>query len=130
LVRDYKTGRKPRDSIILDGGKELQRCIYAFAVKALLGDDIQISASLLYPRDEVDLRLEDPETTLVEIGGYLRAAHANLLSGGAVMGVDTGGAYDDLAFALPANAAAAYCKRKIAAATERLGAAAQVWEAP
>ncbi|WP_377830847.1 PD-(D/E)XK nuclease family protein (plasmid) [Bradyrhizobium lupini] len=130
LVRDYKTGRKPKDSIILDGGKELQRCLYAFAVKAMLGDDVTVSASLLYPRDEVDLRLEDPEGTLVEVVGYLRAAHANLLAGGAVLGADTGGTYDDLAFALPANSGAAYCKRKIAAATERLGAAAQVWEAP
>ncbi len=129
LVRDYKTGRKPKDSIILDGGKELQRCLYAFAVKALLGDDIEISASLLYLRDEADLRLEDPEGTLVEIAAYLRAARANLLSGGAVIGIDTGGTYDDLAFALPANAGATYCKRKSAAATERLGAAARVWEA-
>ena len=129
LVCDYKTGRKPKDGIILDGGKELQRCLYAFAVKAMLGDDVTISASLLYPRDEVDLRLDDPEATLVEVAGYLRAAHANLLSGGGVLGADTGGTFDDLAFALPANAGATYCKRKIAAATERLGAAAQVWEA-
>ena len=129
LVRDYKTGRKPEDTIVLDGGKELQRCLYAFAVKAMLGDDVTISASLLYPRDEVDLRLEDPEGTLVEVADYLRAAHASLLAGDAVLGADTGGTYDDLAFALPANAGATYCKRKIAAATERLGNAAQVWEA-
>ena len=38
-----------------------------------------------------------------------------------MIGPDAGGAYDDLAFALPANASATYCKRKIAAATERLG---------
>jgi diguanylate cyclase (GGDEF)-like protein len=130
LVRDYKTGRKPKDSIILDGGKELQRCLYAFAVKAMLGDNVAISASLLYPRDEIDLRLDDPDATLVEVAAYLSAARGNLLSGGCVLGVDTGGNYDDLAFALPANAGATYCKRKIAAATERLGAATQVWEAP
>jgi len=129
LVRDYKTGRKPKDTIILDGGKELQRCLYAFAVKAMLGDDVAISASLLFPRDEVDLRLEDPEGTLADVAGYLRAAHASLLTGSAVLGADTGGTYDDLAFALPANAGATYCKRKITAATERLGEAAQVWEA-
>lgn len=129
LVRDYKTGRKPKDTIILDGGKELQRCLYAFAVKAMLGDDVAISASLLFPRDGVDLRLEDPEGTLADVAGYLRAAHASLLAGSAVLGADTGGTYDDLAFALPANAGATYCKRKITAATERLGNAAQVWEA-
>jgi len=129
LVRDYKTGRKPKDTIILDGGKELQRCLYAFAVKAMLGDDVAISASLLFPRDEIDLRLEDPDGTLADVAGYLSAAHASLLAGGAVLGADTGGTYDDLAIALPANAGATYCKRKIAAATERLGDAAQVWEA-
>ncbi len=130
LVRDYKTGKKPADNIVLDGGRELQRCLYAFAAKAMLGDEVEISASLLYPRDEIDLRLDNPEATLVEIAGYLRAARANLLSGGAVLGIDTGGSYDDLALALPANAAATYCKRKAAAATTRLGDATQVWDAP
>lgn len=129
LVRDYKTGRPPKDDISLDGGRELQRCLYAFAVKALLGDDVSISASLLFPRDQVDFQLGDPEATLTEITGYLQAARANLQSGKALMGPDTGGAYDDLAFALPANAGATYYKRKLPAATEAFGDAALVWEA-
>jgi len=129
LVRDYKTGRPPKDDISLDGGRELQRCLYAFAVKALLGADVSISASLLFPRDQIDLRLADPETTLIEITGYLQAARANLTAGHALIGPDTGGNYDDLAFALPANAGATYCKRKLPAATEIFGDAAQVWEA-
>ena len=129
LVRDYKTGRAPRDDIVLDGGKELQRCLYAFAVKALLGDKVVIEASLLYPREERDLRLDDPDATLRTLTGYLQAARTNLASGGAVMGEDTGGTYDDLAFALPANAGAIYRPRKEASATALLGDAAQVWEA-
>jgi hypothetical protein len=129
LVRDYKTGRPPKDDISLDGGRELQRCLYAFAVKALLGDDVSISASLLFPRDQVDFQLGDPEATLTEITGYLQAARANLQSGQALIGPDTGGTYDDLAFALPANAGATYCKRKLPAATEAFGDAALVWEA-
>ena len=129
LVRDYKTGRPPRGNIRLNGGRELQRCLYAFAVKALLGDDVAISASLLYPREPVDLQLDDPEAVLREITGYLRAARTSLSGGAALPGPDTGGDYDDLAFALPANAGATYCKRKLPAATERLGEAAQVWEA-
>ena len=130
LVRDYKTGRVRKGDIILDGGRELQRCLYAFAVKALLGDEVAISASLLYPRAGLDLRLADPKATLGEISGYLRSARANLVSGGGVMGRDTGGDYDDLAFALPANARAGYCARKMDAATQRLGQAAGIWEAP
>ena len=129
LVRDYKTGRVPKDDIVLDGGKELQRCLYAFAVKALLGDKVAIEASLLYPREERDLRLEDPDATLCTLTGHLRAARANLASGGAVMGEDTGNAYDDLAFALPANAGAIYRPRKEVAATALLGDAARIWEA-
>ncbi len=129
LVRDYKTGRPPRGDIRLNGGRELQRCLYAFAVKALLGDDIAISASLLYPRESLDLQLDDPDAVLAEITGYLRAARVSLTGGAAPPGPDTGGDYDDLAFALPANASATYCKRKLPAATERLGEVAQVWEA-
>ena len=54
-----------RGDIRLNGGRELQRCLYAFAVKALLGDDVAISASLLYPREPIDLQLDDPEAVLV-----------------------------------------------------------------
>lgn len=129
LVYDYKTGRPPRGNIRLNGGRELQRCLYAFAVKALLGGDIAISASLLYPRELVNLQLNEPETVLAEITGYLRAARTSLTGGAALPGPDTGGDYDDLAFALPANASATYCKRKLPAVTERLGEAALVWEA-
>jgi len=130
LVRDYKTGRVPRDDIVLDGGKELQRCLYAFAVKALLGEEVSIAASLLYPREELDLRLDDPDAVLGTLAGHLRAARASLASGGAVMGADTGEKHDDLAFALPANADAVYRVRKEAAAYERLGDATRVWDAP
>lgn len=128
-VCDYKTGKPPKGDIIIDGGRELQRCLYAFAVKALLGDDVSISASLFYPRTEDDLQLADPDATLIEITGYLQAASASLSAGRALIGPDTGGTYDDLAFALPANAGATYCKRKTPAATDLLGDAALVWEA-
>jgi PD-(D/E)XK nuclease superfamily len=129
MVRDYKTGRTPKDDVILAGGNELQRCLYAFAVKALLGSNVSIRASLFYPRDQIDRRLEDPEATLTEITQYLQAARASLTAGNALIGPDGGGTYDDLAFALPANADVAYCKRKLPAAKELFGAAAQVWEA-
>ena len=129
VVRDYKTGRAPKEDIVLDGGKELQRCLYAFAVRALLGRKVAIVASLLYPREELDLQLDDPDAALQTLTGHLQTAYANLASGGAVMGADTGGGYDDLAFALPANAGAIYRPRKEASATARLGDAAQIWDA-
>ena len=129
LVSDYKTGRAPKDEIILDGGRELQRCLYAYAVKALIGDEISISASLHYLRERHVLRLEDPDATLRSLAGYLQMARANLGFGSAVLGVDTGGKFDDLAFALPANAAAVYRPRKEEAATALLGDATQIWDA-
>lgn len=129
LVRDYKTGQLPKNAIVIDGGKELQRCLYAFAVRALLGDDIEIAASLLYLRDRVDLQLDDPAATLGEISGYLHTARANLRAGRALMGPDTGDTYDDLAFALPANVANGYRRRKEVVVNERLGEAVRVWEA-
>jgi len=128
-VRDYKTGRLPDDNIRLKGGRELQRCLYAFAVKALLGNDIAIRASLLYPRGPVDLPLEDPEAVLTEIAAYFRAARTALAGGATLPGPDTGGDHDDLAFALPANAGATYCERKREATKERLSDVAPVWEA-
>ena len=128
LVRDYKTGRVPKNHIVLDGGKELQRCLYAFAVKALLGN-VSISASLLYLREPIDLRLSDPDATLSQLSTYLCSARESLAAGNSLMGPDTGGPYDDLAFALPANAGASYCRRKLLAVNERLGDATAVWEA-
>ncbi|MNJ13262.1 PD-(D/E)XK nuclease superfamily protein [compost metagenome] len=128
FVRDYKTGRKPKDEIELDGGRELQRCLYSFAVKALLGDQVAVSASLLYPRDKTSLHLADSQDVMNRLTDYLQAARTSLVSGVGVPGTDAGINYDELAFALPANASATYCKRKLPAATEALGEAANIWE--
>ncbi|MFZ4604417.1 MAG: PD-(D/E)XK nuclease family protein, partial [Caulobacterales bacterium] len=130
FVCDYKTGRTPKDDPVLNGGAELQRCLYAFAVKTLLGQDVAIDAALFYPRDDHVIRLTDPETTLVELTRHLAAARETFLDGRTPIGPDAGGAYDDLAFALPANAKAVYRNRKLAAATELLGDAALVWSVP
>jgi hypothetical protein len=50
-VIDYKTGRLSRDmaDVVLKGGTELQRCLYAFAVRTLLGSNVKVEAALLYP---------------------------------------------------------------------------------
>jgi hypothetical protein len=127
-VRDYKTGRTPSPDIVFDGGKELQRCLYAFAAKALLGAEVEVASSLLYLRDGVDLPLDDPELRLGELSQFLQTARANLLSGAGLLGIDTGNRYDPLAFALPANSGATYRRRKEPAALERLGEAARIWE--
>jgi PD-(D/E)XK nuclease superfamily len=128
-VIDYKGGRMPPQPVILQGGKDLQRCLYAYAVRTLLGDGIEIDAALLYPRDAEARHLDAPAEVLDELAGHLRAARASLLAGRALIGPDNGGDYDDLSFALPANAANGYCPRKIGPARAALGDAALVWEA-
>ena len=99
-------------------------------MRALLGEEVSIAASLLYPHEDRDLRLDDPNAVLEALAGHLREACASLASGGAVMGTDTGNNHDDLAFALPANAGAVYRVRKEAAANALLGSATRVWDAP
>lgn len=128
-VYDYKTGKLPKDGIVLNKGKELQRCLYAFAVRALLENNMSISAALLYLREQQELRLENPDEALALLQQYLTFARTNLASGGAVPGIAAGDDYDDLAFALPANAASSYCGRKMPAVHQRLGVATDVWEA-
>jgi ATP-dependent helicase/DNAse subunit B len=128
-VLDYKSGKLPKDDVILQGGAELQRCLYAFAVRALLGEAVTIHAALLYPHASETRRLAEPAAVLEALGDHLRAAHANLLAGCALIGPDNAGEYDDFAFALPANAGNGYCKRKREAAQAALGDATRVWEA-
>jgi hypothetical protein len=130
FVCDYKTGRVPEDDIQLHGGRELQRCLYAFAVRALLGSDVAIGATLLYPRQPISLMLKDPPTALSDVVNFLRAARTSLASGAGLPGIDAGGMFDDLAFALPANAAATYLLRKRLAAEARLGDVVRIWDAP
>nr|MDA8247716.1 PD-(D/E)XK nuclease family protein [Rhodospirillales bacterium] len=133
LVRviDYKTGQEP-DHIadcVLAGGAELQRCLYACAVRALLGKRVQVEAALLYPRGPGYHPLPDTGEALAELAGALRRAVASLAAGHAVPGPDAGGKSDKLAFALPA-ADGPVLERKQAHARVLLGEAAAIWEAP
>jgi RecB family exonuclease len=128
-VYDYKTGEPPKQPFGLNGGRELQRCLYAFAVKALLPPVVTVDASLVYVRQKVTLALDDPEGTLAELSTYLKRARDSLGEGRCLPGPDAGDDFDELSFALPANAAKGYRARKLAAARERLADAALVWEA-
>lgn len=133
-VIDYKTGMPPKPGILkkgfeFDGGKELQRCLYAAAVSSLLGSVVSVEASLLYVKDELTVvQLEDPGDKLKELAKYLNSARTNLINGGAVMGEDIAGTYDDMVFALPANTSS-YLSWKESAAYTLLGSATAIWEA-
>jgi ATP-dependent helicase/DNAse subunit B len=129
FVVDYKTGRRElKDGAVLGEGAELQRSLYALAVRSLLGDATSVQASLLYLHSQRELVLEDPQAALDELTVYLDLARENLESGRAVVGPDGGGPYDDLRLLLPAFAQAVYWKRKQEVVTQALGQAAAVWE--
>lgn len=130
-VSDYKTGKPPKasETFLINGGKELQRCLYAFAVKVLLGDGVQVEAVLRYPRSGRTVPLEDANAVLADLTVYLATARDSLKAGRALPGPDTTDQYNDLLFALPANAKNGYHPRKQEASRTMLGPAAAVWEA-
>ena len=124
---DYKTGR-PRDPGTLNGGNELQRCLYAYVVQSTLGPAVQVEAALLFPRgDGAYHALPDTQAALDTLTAALMDARASLLAGRALIGPDTGDSYDDLAFALPASPGA-MTERKRDAARILLGPAACIWD--
>ncbi len=134
-VIDYKTGRVKRNQseIILGGGGELQRCLYAFAVKTLLKKNGKVQAALLFPRvadgEEALFSLPDVDEALTELARSIGLARKNIENGLALPGVDAADDYNDLAFALPANRVS-YFARKLPLAEAQLGKATKIWEAP
>jgi hypothetical protein len=131
-VTDYKTGRVPKNvaSWVLNGGDELQRCLYALAATQLLGD-LALESRLLYPREGGGIvALDDVPGTLETLTGYLRIARERLLAGLAVPGIDTGNSFDEFAIALPANARGLYLRRKDEAIREALQELCDLWELP
>jgi len=130
-VIDYKTGRPPTkpESVVLDGGKELQRSLYTLAVRRLLGQDTPVEAALVYPKQRLVMTLEDESAVIEKLSGYLVASNDALRAGMAVPGIDTTESYEEFALALPAFAEK-YWERKRAAIAEALGRAADIWGEP
>jgi hypothetical protein len=131
-VTDYKTGQIPKGEIVLNGGAELQRCLYAFAVQALMDGAAEVEARLLYPRDGGRLmEMDNPGAVLAEVTEYLVAARDNLREGNALIGKESGARDDDaLTFALPGNAKEVYFETKMAAAAATLMPLPELWEKP
>ena len=129
-VVDYKTG-KPHDPGTLKGGAELQRCLYAYAVAALLSHEVEVEALLLFPASEPPehYRLEDTGSALTTLTGALVLARDSLFAGRALPGPNTGARYDDMMFALPAGPEPMLARKREAAAA-MLGAVTQIWDAP
>ncbi len=132
-VIDYKTGKLKAKmaEVVIAGGSELQRCLYAFAVKTLLGPDVKVEAALFHAAatesDQKLFPLPEVELTLGHLASAIDLARCNIEEGLALPGIDARDAYNDLAFALPGSAS--YLPRKLPLAKQRLGAATEIWEA-
>lgn len=131
-VTDYKSGKlgggKPPQ---LKGGAELQRCLYAYAVKALVTGHPQVEARLLYPRkDGQVLLLENPEETLEKLAAFLTAASASFAAGTTLPGPAAEEAWYDLALALPGGANESYFAAKLPLVAQELAAIEPLWGEP
>ena len=130
-VTDYKSGKLRVRPPQIKGGTELQRCLYAFAVKVLIGTQPQVEARLLYPRrGNSPQHLDDPEGTLERLAEFLAAASASFAEGKALPGPAAEESWYDLALALPGGAKESYLATKLPFAAEALAAIAPVWEEP
>lgn len=130
-VTDYKSGKLRGRPPQVRGGGELQRCLYAFAVKVLIDTAPEVEARLLYPRrGNQALALDDPEGTLERLAQYLAAACALFTEGKALPGPAADERWYDLAFALPGGAKESYLATKLPLAAQALAAVAPLWEEP
>lgn len=125
-VVDYKTGKLPKNRIEVRGGKEVQRCLYGFAVTVLLGGT-PVDVRLVYPFDDKALTLENPAATLTKLAGYIELGRQQLLQGLALPGEGTEDRYNDLRFALPGDAKDRYFRDKGGLFRARLGELVDVW---
>lgn len=128
-VTDYKSGRLRGRPPQLKGGAELQRCLYAYAVKALVAEGPVVEAQLLYPRrDGQGLPLENPEGTLTKLTAFLIAASDSFKAGNALPGPSAEEDWYDLAFAMPGGAKESYLATMKPLVAERLSAIAPLWD--
>ena len=129
-VTDYKSGRVPDDPIQINGGAELQRCLYGFAVKSLIGTRPEVEARLVYPR-RVDhaLVLDDAEAKLAELAGFVKAAASLFVNGNTLSGPAADEVWYDLSFALPAGAKNSYLNAKRELAERALDPLPVLWKA-
>jgi hypothetical protein len=129
-VSDYKTGVEPRqaDRIVLGRGAELQRVLYALAVRQLLADNPRVVARLVFLGDDQPrpYKLPDVDQAIADIGAHVTAAGALLRQGTALPGPDAREDWNDFRLALPA-APATYFQIKQAALGRAFGDFARIW---
>jgi len=107
-ITDYKTAIPMPDSegVVLDGGRELQRVLYATAVKQLVPDAGRIVARLLYLGSTLDARSlaeDELDGAMADLARYASQAIDGLRRGHAIPGPDAFDKYSRHRLALPAD---------------------------
>lgn len=115
-ITDYKSVKPPpkNQRLALGQGRELQRVLYAMAVRRLLPDVRTIVARLIYLADDpaiFELRGDDLDRTVTEATTYLVAAAKILRGGRLAPRWEKDAHYDDMRLALPADRES-YLRRK------------------
>jgi hypothetical protein len=129
-VTDYKTGQRPKNvnGIVIAGGRELQRALYALACRQLLSGPPRVVARLVYLIDEpLVLPLQNLDDALAQISEFVGLACATLQRGVAVPGPDVYLPCNDLCLALPASPG--YERRKRAEFAKAASPLSNFWRA-
>ena len=133
-ISDYKTGATPSDAarVVIAGGRELQRVLYAAAVRQLLPALSAVISRLIFLGEEAtsaDLKGEQLDWAAQEVADFLDLACALLKKGHACPGPDARDPYNDLRLALPADRAG-YFQRKGAAFQNACRELSPLWGKP
>jgi hypothetical protein len=133
-VTDYKTGAAPRNmaAVVLGGGAEVQRVIYAAAVRQRLPNVRQVVSRLVYLRGSPEahaLSGDVLDAAISEAERYIAAAVALVVNGAAPPGPDAKERFGDVRLAMPAELEA-YLFRKSRALSAAAGELPTFWSAP
>jgi len=130
-VTDYKSGKLRGRPPQIKGGAELQRCLYAFAVKTLITGRPLVETRLLFPRTgNPPYPLKDPDATLETLAKYLAAASDSFAAGKTFPGPAVRESWYALDFAMPGGAKESYVETKLQMVELELSAIAPLWRAP
>ncbi|WP_247347444.1 MULTISPECIES: PD-(D/E)XK nuclease family protein [unclassified Bradyrhizobium] len=131
-VSDYKTGAEPpkANEIVLAGGAELQRVLYALAARQIVPDNPRVIARLVYLGDDQPrpYRLQDVDQAIADVSEHVSAGIDLLRGGFSLPGPDAREDWNDFRLALPA-APATYFQIKQAALARAFGDFARIWRA-
>ena len=129
-VTDYKSGSLPGGDPQINGGKELQRCVYAFAVKGLIETNPTVDTRLHYLRNNKILPLKNLNDTLTKITKYLKIASGLFNEGKTLPGPDAGETWCEMTFALPGRAKKIYLDAKRSQIDQELDSLKPLWSEP